>query len=240
MAVPPAQRLIFETLRGRFDAEGWWPAKSTFEMMVGAILVQNTAWRNVETSIRALRERALLDPAALAAIPAEDLAEVIRPSGFMTAKSRSAVALARWTVETGALETGALDAGALETVAAGSTEPGGRTPSGITDRTDADLREELLALPGIGPETADVIGLYAFDRPAFIWDTYARRMLTAVGYPVPGSYPAARRALTATVEAAGFSVSEYREFHGLIVEAGKHARSLGGWDVLAAELFPAR
>ncbi|MFZ4842462.1 endonuclease III domain-containing protein [Mycetocola saprophilus] len=230
MAVPPAQRLIFETLRGRFDAEGWWPAESTFEMMVGAIMVQNTAWRNVETSIRALRERALLDPAALAAIPAEELAEVIRPSGFMTAKSRSALALARWVVETGALETGA----------AGSSEPGGSTSSGISDRTDAALREELLALPGIGPETADVIGLYAFDRPAFIWDTYARRMLTAVGYPVPGSYPAARRALTATVEAAGFSVSEYREFHGLIVEAGKHARSLGGWDVLAAELFAAR
>ncbi|WP_187977679.1 endonuclease III domain-containing protein [Mycetocola sp. JXN-3] len=230
MAVPPAQRLIFETLRGRFDAEGWWPAESTFEMMVGAILVQNTAWRNVETSIRALRDRALLDPVALAAIPAEALAEVIRPSGFMTAKSRSAVALARWVVETGALETGA----------AGRSEPGGSTPSGISDRTDAELREELLALPGIGPETADVIGLYAFDRPAFIWDTYARRMLTAVGYPVPGSYPAARRALAATVEAAGFSVPEYREFHGLIVEAGKHARSLGGWDVLAAELFPAR
>ncbi|MCS4275383.1 endonuclease-3 related protein [Mycetocola sp. BIGb0189] len=216
LAVPSAQRLIFETLRGRFDAEGWWPAASTFEMMVGAILVQNTAWRNVETSIRALRERALLDPVALAAIPAEELAEVIRPSGFMTAKSRSAVALARWVVETDSLN------------------------GGVSSRTDAELREELLALPGIGPETADVIGLYAFDRPAFIWDTYARRMLTAVGYSVPGSYPAARRALTATVEAAGFSVSEYREFHGLIVEAGKHARSLGGWDVLAAELFPAR
>lgn len=216
LVVPPAQRLIFETLRGRFDAEGWWPAETTFEMMVGAILVQNTAWRNVETSIRALRERALLDPVALAAIPAEELAEVIRPSGFMTAKSRSAVALARWVVETDSLN------------------------GGVSSRTDAELREELLALPGIGPETADVIGLYAFDRPAFIWDTYARRMLTSVGYSVPGSYPAARRALTATVEAAGFSVSEYREFHGLIVEAGKHARSLGGWDVLAAELFPAR
>ncbi|WP_030148367.1 endonuclease III domain-containing protein [Mycetocola saprophilus] len=216
LVVPPAQRLIFETLRGRFDAEGWWPAESTFEMMVGAILVQNTAWRNVETSIRALRDCALLDPATLAAIPAEALAEVIRPSGFMTAKSRSAVALARWVVETDGLN------------------------GGVSSRTDAALREELLALPGIGPETADVIGLYAFDRPAFIWDTYARRMLTAVGYPVPGSYPAARRALAATVEAAAFSVPEFREFHGLIVEAGKHARSLGGWDVLAAELFAAR
>ncbi|RLP73720.1 hypothetical protein D9V32_14310 [Mycetocola tolaasinivorans] len=185
-------------------------------MMVGAILVQNTAWRNVERSIEALREGELLSPAALAEIPAEQLAEVIRSSGFMTAKSRSAAALARWVVETDALN------------------------GGVRARTDAELREELLALPGIGPETADVIGLYAFDRPAFIWDTYARRMLTAVGYPVPGSYPAARRALSATASAAGFSVPEYREYHGLIVEAGKHARSLGGWDVLAAELFPAR
>lgn len=175
----------------------WWPAQDRFEMMAGAVLVQNTRWQNVEMSLDRLRAADLLRPSLLRAVPEEDLRVLIRPSGFMRAKAAALLALATWTEE---------------------------REAEVPGLGDGELRAELLALRGIGPETADVIGLYGYRRPAFIADAYARRLLTARGFAVPRSYEAARRALAPALAGAGLAVADLAELHGLIVEEGKRSR----------------
>lgn len=197
-------RELFELLRATTDAGEWWPGRSRFEIFVGAILVQNTTWTNAQRSIEALRDEALLDPEALAAQSPAGVAELIRPSGFMRAKSTSLVGIARWFVENDARAQG---------------------------WDDHRLRGELLAQRGVGAETADALLLYAYRRPAFIFDAYARRLLAVVGLGEYPSYDAARRALDERVHGEGLSVDELAAFHGLVIEAGKQARAAGGWDV---------
>ncbi|WP_084499698.1 endonuclease III domain-containing protein [Brevibacterium album] len=188
-------RELYGSLLAEHGPQGWWwPAQTPFEMMAGAVLVQNTRWQNVEMSIARLRAQGLLHAEGLLTVPEEKLRELIRSSGFMRAKAAALLALARWAEERGAA---------------------------VPRLSDGQLRAELLALRGIGPETADVIGLYAYARPAFVPDAYARRLLEAAGFAVPRGYEAARRALAPAVAAAGFGVEELTELHGLIVEEGK-------------------
>ena len=196
----PTFRAIFERLLRELGPQHWWPAETPFEMMIGAVLTQNTAWRNVERSIGALRAERLLAPDALAAANPDRLRAAIRPSGFMTAKAAACARLAEWTLVRDALR------------------------GGVARLTDETLRADLLDIRGVGPETADAIMLYAFDRPRFVWDAYARRLLAASGYDVPGTYEAARRQLGAEFAAAGFNLAECQDLHGLIVEAGKRGR----------------
>lgn len=201
LETPPGLRVLHERLRARVASLGvggvWWPADTDFEMIAGAILTQNTAWRNVEKALARMRSRSLLEPGALLATADAVLIDAIRPAGFHTAKSRYLRAAARWWVEEGSC------------------------PGYAQKLDDAQLRTRLLRIPGFGPETADVIMLYIFDRPMFIWDAYARRLLASVGYDVPGSYEAARRALSYLVDEAGLTVAELAELHGLIVDSGK-------------------
>ncbi|MGP9681032.1 MULTISPECIES: endonuclease III domain-containing protein [unclassified Brachybacterium] len=172
----------------------WWPGEEPFEIAVGAVLVQRSRWEQADLSIIALRAAGLLDPGALADADEEIVRELVRGSGFPTSKPRRLQALARWVEDRGE--------------AARSLE-------------DAALRAELLEVEGIGEETADVIGLYCFGRPAFVCDEYARRVLRGRGAEVPGSYPAFRREIAPTLERADFTVAELAELHGLLVEEGK-------------------
>lgn len=182
-----------------------WTARSDLEYVCGAILVQNTAWTNVRRALAALHGATAFDPRRLLALDEEDLTALVRPAGFMRAKSRALRAYARW-----------------------SLGDDGRAACGLGD--DA-LREALLALPGIGPETADVVALMVYRRPRFIFDAYGRRLLRQAGYAVERDwgYERARRALEPAVARAGLSTPDLVRFHELILEAGRRARAAGGW-----------
>ncbi|AKV56161.1 hypothetical protein AB656_05480 [Bifidobacterium actinocoloniiforme DSM 22766] len=186
----------------------WWPAETSFEMMMGAVLVQHTAWENVGKSLDALRQAGLLHPAAMAEAEYERVKTLINPSGFMTAKARTCIALAQWLLGR------ATDAADVEP----SVDPG--------------LRDSLLTVTGVGPETADVIRLYAFGQKCFIWDLYSRRLLAAVGYPNWGSYEGACGHEREFINVDEYTLPEMQGYHGLILSAGKRARREGSWDFL--------
>lgn len=196
-------RRLFTLLDTTVDAGRWWPADTDFEIGVGAILTQNTAWVNVEQAICRLRHANLLHPTGIATTALDELKTLIRPAGFMNAKATYLKNYTAWYVANHAV------AGQR------ATEP---------------LRDNLLAVRGIGPETADALLLYVYERPVFIWDTYARRMLSAAGYILPKGYEATRRQLATAEQQARFTTAEQQRFHGLIVEAGKQATAAGGWE----------
>ena len=146
---------IYRRLDGHFGDLGWWPADSPFEMMVGAVLTQNTAWRNVEKSIGRLKEERLLQAEAIRKVPEERLAACVRSSGYFRVKARRLKALADFLCE----------------------RYGGSADR--LSREDAqDIRCALLSVPGIGEETADSILLYACGKPVFVVDAYTRRILS--------------------------------------------------------------
>lgn len=206
-------RQLYELLDAHIEPGTWWPADTDFEIGVGAILTQNTAWINVEHAIYALHHSGQLSPEAIARIDGDELISLIRPAGFMNAKAAYLKNFATWFLVNHA--TAHL-------------------------RTTQTLRSDLTAVKGIGPETADDMLLYTYARPVFIWDTYARRMLAAAGYETPKEYESARRALTSHVDHAEFTVFELQRFHGLIVEAGKHATVSGGWETYWSQLTSQR
>ena len=138
---------------GRF---GWWPARSAFELMVGAILTQNTAWVNVEKSIARLRQAKCLNAGAILDLSPGQLAELIRSSGYYNVKQKRLRALCRWYHDNGPLTR-------------------------LKCRATEELRAELLAVHGVGPETADDILLYALGRPVFVVDAYTRRVFSRLG-----------------------------------------------------------
>ena len=199
MAPQHSFRQLYDLLNHWVDPGTWWPADTDFEVGVGAILTQNTAWTNVEQAIDALRAQDLLAPSTIATVPVEELKMLIRPAGFMNAKATYLKNLATWFLT---------------------------NHDYADEETTVQLRAHLMSVRGIGPETADDLLLYVYDRPVFIWDTYARRMLAAAGYTVPNGYEPARKALNPALEAADFSVAEHQRFHGLIVEAGETEQQL--------------
>ncbi|MDN5900042.1 MAG: endonuclease III [Brachybacterium sp.] len=191
-------RVLHGELRERHGPQGWWwPGEEPFEIAIGAVLVQRSRWEQAASAISALREAALLEAAPLGAAAEERVRELVRAAGFPRTKPRRIQALARWWDEHATV------AGTL---------------------SDEALRGELLSIEGVGEETADVISLYCFGRPAFLCDEYARRLLRERGAVVPGSYRAFRQALSDALAAASFEVAELAELHGLIVEEGKRKR----------------
>ena len=192
---------LYRALSAELSPTGWWPADTTFEIMVGAVLTQNTAWGNVDRSLAALKAESMLDPHALTVVEPERLQELIRPSGFYVNKSKTLRSLSRWYVER-------CDA----------------SPEGADGITDAELRAELLGLFGIGGETADDMMLYVFSRRTFVADTYARRLFAFLGFDAPAGYPAFHKAYAPVVLDTGLDVADLQEFHGLIDEFGKAYR----------------
>ncbi len=144
---------IHSRLVDHFGPQHWWPGETPFEVMLGAVLTQNTSWRNVSMVIEALRQDGLLSLEALEALPLEVLAEKIRPSGYYNQKAKRLKGLFAAIRE---------DSGSLED---------------FFDQDTHTLREKLLAIKGIGPETADSITLYGAGKPVFVVDAYTYRIL---------------------------------------------------------------
>ena len=166
--------------------------------------MQNTAWTNVERALALLREATDFEAGKLLHLTDAELTALIRPAGFMRAKSRSLRAFAAWMLSADGKAAVELD--------------------------DDALRAALLSLPGIGPESADVAALMVYGRRRFIFDAYGRRLLRQAGYAVGHDYETTRKALEARIDAEGLSHAELVDLHGLIIEAGKRARAAGGWE----------
>jgi endonuclease III related protein len=189
-------RQAYDQLLATFGPQNWWPGESPFEIMVGAVLVQNTAWRNVERAIANLRDAGLMEPHALYAVPAAELAELIRPAGYYQVKARRLRNLLQLVVEQ---YDGALDA-------MFSTDVG-------------TLREQLLSINGIGPETADAILLYSGGLPSFVVDTYTHRVLARHGWI---DYDVQYHEIKDLFESAlPADAPLYNEYHALLVRVGK-------------------
>lgn len=193
---------LYQRLAQLLGPSGWWPADSKLEIAVGAILVQNTNWRNVARSLTNLRAATGFEPAQLAALTQTELIPLIRPSGFYQNKSRALVALMAW-----------LQRRHFDLTAIGKTAP------------DA-LRQQLLALPGIGQETADALRLYVFDQPTFIADNYSRRLFGWLGSSAT-TYQQLYRRLP---EVATWQLKDAQEFHGLIDNFGKTVKQQEDFD----------
>lgn len=195
--VQNAPSLYYRALFDHLGPQNWWPARTRFEVIVGAILTQNTSWTNVERAIANLRRERLLTPRALERVPFARLGSLIRSSGYFRQKAKKLKAFVRF----------------LRNEYSGSLARMFRTPT-------LELREKLLAVHGIGPETADSILLYAGKKDVFVVDAYTRRIFSRHGWaPENVSY----EDLRAKIEAAlPRDVSRYNEFHALLVMTGKN------------------
>lgn len=183
---------LYRVLEGAYGARNWWPARTPFEMMVGAVLTQNTAWSNVEKALANFGGPP--EPAQIDAMPLPELTALIRPSGFYNQKAPRLKALTRWYARYGwDIDKARAADGAM-------------------------LRAELLAVSGIGNETADSILLYALEKPYFVIDKYTRRLLERLGFDPPPGYDALAAFFTARLER---DVALYNQYHALIVEHSK-------------------
>lgn len=197
LAAWEAQIANVEILYGRlyeaYGPQNWWPAETPFEIAVGAILVQRTAWHNAERALAALRRQNLIEPYALTQTDPAVLRELIRPAGFASAKGQYLQALAALFIDGGGIER----LSSLET---------------------PQLREQLLAVRGVGPETADSILLYLFDRPVWVRDAYAQRLLERLS-GTRGNKVSQDELVNGWVQTQ--RTQELKELHALIVEHGK-------------------
>lgn len=187
---------MYKTLLAAFGRQGWWPAETPFEVMVGAILTQNTAWRNVEQAIERLKKAGALTPEGLQKIPWRRLASLIRPAGYYNVKARRLKGFVEF----------------LMGEYAGDINKMRQQPLG-------PLRERLLSVNGIGPETADSILLYACDKPIFVIDSYTKRVLSRHGLIEKGTgYAEVQRLFMKNLPP---EVPLFQEYHALFVRLAK-------------------
>ncbi len=192
-------RQLYERLHKAYGLQHWWPADTPFEVMVGAVLTQNTAWSNVEKAISNLKVHHHLDAEAIATASHQQLAHWLKPSGYFNIKAKRLQNFCRWYLA-----------------------QGGYTALNHLDTLT--LRKALLSVNGIGPETADDIVLYAFHRPVFVIDAYTRRLLTRLGL-ITGEerYEELRAFCEKGLSRADDKVNMFNEFHALIVMHAKVA-----------------
>lgn len=188
---------VYDALHGRFGPQHWWPGDTQFEVIVGAILTQNTAWTNVEKAITNLKKAgALRSPGAMNKIRTSRLAELIRPAGYYNIKAKRLKNFLDFLDRRYALSLRKLS------------------------RVDTDtLRRELLEVNGIGPETCDSILLYAFGRPVFVIDAYTKRIFSRHGIFNEGLGYADTQTLF--MENLRRDSRLFNEYHALIVKLGK-------------------
>jgi endonuclease III related protein len=194
-------RTIYDRLLSNYGPQRWWPAKSPLEVVIGAYLTQNTAWTSVERSLRSLETYGLLTIEGLRQVSEEELRTHIRPSGYMNRKAAAIKAFIAF----------------LDRSYEGSLEK-------LAEESPDVARERLLALPGVGPETADAILLYALNQPAMVVDEYLRRVVTRHGLLSAGSKYTQIQELAESAfenDAPRARTPHYNEFHALIVQVGK-------------------
>lgn len=201
---PPLQA-AYRRLFRHYGPQGWWPGRTRFEVMAGAILVQHTNWRNASRAIASLRGARRLTPRAIDRTAEDDLTRLVRVAGTASVKARRLKALARFVCD----EFG----GSTTRLFADVASPGAA----------AVLRRRLLAVHGVGPETADAILLYAGNAPAFVVDAYARRVLGRHGWGDPEArYSEVQNLFTSQLPA---DAQLFNEYHALLVRVGvEHCR----------------
>lgn len=183
---------IFDMLLKYYGKRNWWPAQTPYEMMVGAILTQNTNWTNVEKAIVSMGD--FLNPQAVLELTNEELAKLIHASGFHNMKAMKLKALTQW------FEKYDFDIKRVKLL-------------------DGQLlRNELLSVKGVGKETADSILTYALDKPFFVIDAYTKRILHRLGFALPKEYDEIRTMIECKIPR---DLYIYNEFHALIVQHAK-------------------
>ena len=187
---------IYRRLLACYGPQHWWPAEEPLEVIVGAILTQATAWGNVEKAIANLKSAGALSPEALRRLPLAELASLIYSCGYYNAKALKLKAFARWLGEY-------------------YDDSLGRLFAGDTDH----LRQQLLSLYGVGPETADSIILYAAGKPVFVIDAYTRRITGRIGLAPDSNSYTAYQALF--MENLPLDERLFNEYHALLVHLGK-------------------
>lgn len=187
---------IYAKLLETFGPQQWWPAQTQFEIIVGAILTQNTNWGNVEKALANIKREKLLSSQAFQNISHSKLAALIRPAGYFNVKAKRLKSFVSFLFK----------------------EYGGRLRK--MEKEDCSiLRRKLLAVNGIGPETADSILLYAFDKPVFVVDSYTRRILYRHNIIGPGEdYHVIQEMF---VKSLRCDIEMFNEYHALIVRLGK-------------------
>jgi endonuclease-3 related protein len=199
-AMSPSLRQVYEQLLSAFGPQHWWPGESPFEVLVGAVLTQNTSWKNVARAIDNLRDADVLSAASMYNLAPDELAELIRPAGYYRLKAKRLRNLLELIMRE--------HDGSLEAMFA-------------TDLTT--LREQLLSVNGVGPETADSICLYAAEMPTFVVDAYTARVLKRHGWIEPeADYYAIKEHFESQLDD---DVQLFNEFHALLVRVGnQHCR----------------
>lgn len=196
---------IYQVLYRTFGPQHWWPGETTLEIIVGAILTQNTAWKNVEKALANLKEKDLLNLNRLANYPPEELARLLRPAGYYNIKTKRLLSVIQWLLRHDGIEK-------------------------IQRLPTIRLRNELLHCYGIGPETADSILLYAFNRPVFVVDAYTRRILSRYGL-ITGKEPyeqlriwleTSLKITLGEIKKRSNVVRLFNEFHALLVKLAKN------------------
>lgn len=191
-------QLYFKLLH-KYGEQRWWSATTKFEIIVGAILVQNTKWSNVDKSLRQLKKNALLSPDALRKVKLSKLIKIIKPSGLYNTKAKYLKAFSGWYISQGSYRK-------LK-----------HLPTDI-------LRKELLSIHGIGQETADVILLHVFKRPVFIIDNYTQKLLIKLGLiKDKWKYKDLQNLFHSALDA---DITIFSEYHALIVHHGKRKGEL--------------
>ncbi len=197
-----ALRRAYRLMRAHFGHQHWWPGETPFEVCVGAILTQNTSWSNVERAIGKLKAAGVLDPQKLFALSETELAELIRSAGYFNVKARRLRSFVRVLVE----DYG----GSLERMFAGRT---------------AVVRARLLAISGIGPETADSMLLYAGGHHRFVIDAYTKRIFPRHGWTHPdASYDELQSLCEGALDRKLRTqrLDYWQDFHAQLVMVGKH------------------
>lgn len=187
---------MYDLLDGHFGNLHWWPGDSVFEVIVGAILTQNTAWRNVALALTKLKDAGILTPLDLKEVEPENLENLIRSSGYYHVKARRLKAFSEF----------------LQREYGSSLE-------GLAAEESDNLRIKLLQVHGIGEETADSILLYACQKPVFVVDAYTRRILSRHAIIQETAYYSAIQDLF--MRNLPRSVSLYNQYHALLVNTGK-------------------
>lgn len=187
---------IYGKLHSHFGPQHWWPGDSPFEIILGAILTQNTAWSNVETALNNIRKADLLNPVKLHETDTDVLAFMIKPSGYYNQKAKKIKNFLNYFMENYGGDIRRLKSADMES-----------------------LREELLSIKGIGLETADSILLYALEKPAFVVDTYTYRILLRHNFIFEdASYQEIQELFLSNLEE---NIQLFNEFHALFVACGK-------------------